>query len=185
VKEVVLPFSRFPGVDVILGPEMKSTGEVMGIDVDFDSAFAKAQLASGMDLPTEGTVFISIKDTDKTEKIVKVAKMLKETGFDIIATKGTVRFLKTHGIISEPINKVLEGSPHIVDKMNAGEISLVINTTEGEKSISDSFSIRQTALSEKIAYATTANGARELAKAIKRVNSEFGLEVRPLQSYSS
>ena len=184
VKEVVLPFSRFPGVDVILGPEMKSTGEVMGIDVDFDSAFAKAQLASGMDLPTKGTVFISIKDSDKNEITLKMAKMLAEVGFKIIATKGTRVFLEKNGIKAEHINKVLEGSPHIVDKIKEGKIALVINTTEGEKSISDSFSIRNSALMNKVPYTTTANGAREMARAIKKLSGDFKLEVRSLQSYS-
>lgn len=185
VKEVVMPFSRFPDVDVILGPEMKSTGEVMGLDIDFETAYAKAQIASGMDLPTTGTVFISIKDSDKTDLMSRVAHNLDELSFKIITTKGTHKFLKDHGIDSEVVNKVIQGSPHIVDKMNEGKVDLLINTTEGEKSIADSFSIRRTALTLKIPYATTATCAREMTRAIRRLNSDLGLEVRPLQSYAN
>ncbi|MCP5361342.1 MAG: carbamoyl-phosphate synthase large subunit [Hyphomicrobiales bacterium] len=182
VKEVVLPFHRFPGVDVILGPEMKSTGEVMGIDRHFEAAFAKAQLGSGTQLPVQGAVFISVKDDDK-EIVLGAARKLEEMGFALVATRGTANFLSGNGVQVEPINKVREGSPHIVDRMLAGEIDLVINTTEGAKSIADSFSIRHTALMQKIPYTTTATGARELVRAIRRLREEEGLEVLPLQAY--
>lgn len=184
VKESVFPFARFSDVDVILGPEMKSTGEVMGIDKDFDSAFAKAQYGSGMELPTKGNVFISVKDDDK-KITAETAKMLEEMGFHIIATKGTARYLEERGIKVEYINKVLDGSPHIVDRIEEDGVDLVINTTEGVKSISDSFSIRRTSLMHKVPYSTTATGARQIVKAIKKIKDNSGLEVRPLQSYFS
>ena len=182
VKEAVFPFARFAGVDVILGPEMKSTGEVMGIDTAFDSAFAKAQIAGGMELPTTGNVFISVKDDDK-DIIAPVAKMLEEMGFHVIATRGTAKFLAQNGIAVEPINKVLEGSPHIVDRILQGGVDLVINTTEGVKSIKDSYSIRRTTLMRKIPYSTTATGSRELVRAIKKFRSDSGLDVKALQDY--
>ncbi len=182
VKEAVFPFTRFSNVDIILGPEMKSTGEVMGIDSRFDAAFAKSQIGSGTEMPLEGNVFISVKDDDK-DTILPIAKMLKELGFSIISTKGTAKFLASNSIDVEPINKVLEGSPHIVDRINAEDIALVINTTEGNKSIRDSFSIRRTTLMMKVPYSTTATGATQLVKAIKRIKSDSGLEVKSLQSY--
>ncbi|NDF11820.1 MAG: carbamoyl-phosphate synthase large subunit [Proteobacteria bacterium] len=182
VKEAVFPFARFDGVDVILGPEMKSTGEVMGIDRNFASAFAKSQIASGSTLPLSGTVFISVKDDDK-EAILFVANTLKETGFNIIATKGTADYLQSHGIEVETINKVYEGGDHIVGRMKEGKVQLVINTTEGIKSIQDSFSIRRTALIQKIPYTTTATGAVAMVKAIRQVKSDKSIEVHPLQSY--
>ncbi len=184
VKEAVFPFARFEGVDVILGPEMKSTGEVMGIDSAFDAAYAKAQIASGMALPTGGTAFISVKDEDK-EAMVFIAETLREIGFDLIATGGTATFLQEKGIAVKPVNKVLEGSPHIVDRMKEGAVDLVINTTAGAKSIADSFSIRRTALLLKIPYCTTDRGARELVLALRRMQGDLGLEVRALQEYVS
>lgn len=182
VKEVVFPFARFSGVDVLLGPEMKSTGEVMGIDKNFDSAFAKAQIAAGAKLPMLGTVFISVKEEDKPA-MVRLSQILEDLGFSIIATAGTASYINAAGIPVESINKVIEGSPHIVDKMKVGGVQLVINTTEGSKAISDSFSIRRTALLSKIPYATTVAGAREMVMAIKRLKTGGGLEVYPLQSY--
>jgi carbamoyl-phosphate synthase large subunit len=182
VKEAVFPFARFEGVDVILGPEMKSTGEVMGIDKNFACAFAKSQIASGTTLPTSGTAFISVKDEDK-EAMLFIATTLVETGFDIIATGGTFTFLEHHKIPVTKIKKVHEGSPHIVDRMKEGKVQLVINTTEGTKSIKDSFSIRRNALLLKIPYSTTATGAREMAKAIRHVKHEAVLPVHSLQEY--
>ena len=182
VKEVVFPFARFSGVDVLLGPEMKSTGEVMGLDKNFDSAFAKAQIAAGAKLPMLGTVFISVKEEDKPA-MVRLSQILRELQFDIVATSGTASYLEAAGIEVASINKVIDGSPHIVDKMKENGVQLVINTTEGSKAISDSFSIRRTALLSKIPYATTVAGAREMVMAIKRLKTGGGLEVAPLQSY--
>jgi carbamoyl-phosphate synthase large subunit len=183
VKEAVFPFARFAGVDVILGPEMKSTGEVMGIDVDFPQAFAKAHLASGSRLPTSGTVFLSVKDADK-KHITALGEKLRELGFSIIATHGTARFLNEKGIAAEGVNKVREGRPHIVDFMKDGKIDLVINTTEGQRSVSDSFSIRRTALLSNIPYSTTLSGSRALLQAIEVTQQREGLQVHSLQSYS-
>ena len=184
VKEVVFPFARFADVDVILGPEMKSTGEVMGIDIDFASAFAKAQMGSGFVFPKSGNVFISVKDEDK-EVILESAKILTKLGFNMIATDGTSKFLNDNNVKTERINKVQQGSPHIVDKLKAGEIELVINTTEGSKSITDSFSIRRTSLLQKVPYTTTATGAVALIKAIERLRNEKQLSVLSIQDYMS
>ncbi len=182
VKEAVFPFTRFADVDTILGPEMKSTGEVMGMASSFEAAFSKAQLGAGFKFPMDGTAFISVKNDDK-ELIVPIAAMLKEIGFDIIATKGTAEFLKQKGLDADVINKVMDGSPHIVDRLKEGAVQLVINTTEGDQSILDSKSIRQTALMNKVAYSTTATGARELVKSIKLLKSNHSLEVTSLQDY--
>ncbi|MEI7669728.1 MAG: carbamoyl-phosphate synthase large subunit, partial [Pseudomonadota bacterium] len=181
VKEAVFPFARFAGVDVILGPEMKSTGEAMGIDTDFARAFAKAQIAAGTTLPLKGKVFVSVKEGDKAFMVKPVANLL-EMGFEILATEGTKNFLTKHGLNITQVNKVHEGSPHIVDMMKNGEIALVINTTEGAKSIADSYSIRRTALLGKIPYYTTLAGSRSAVAAIKAI-SETGLGVRSLQDY--
>ena len=181
VKESVFPFTRFPGVDVMLGPEMRSTGEVMGLDSDFGRAFAKAQLGAGVDLPTEGTAFISVKDGDKPS-MIELANMLIEFGFVVIATGGTAEFMKAEGLAVERINKVLEGSPHIVDAMLEGKVQLVFNTTEGAKAIEDSFSLRRTTLTNGIPYYTTVAGARAAVQAIKALK-HGSLEVAPLQSY--
>ncbi|MCW5773588.1 MAG: carbamoyl-phosphate synthase large subunit, partial [Rhodospirillaceae bacterium] len=183
VKEAVFPFARFPGVDVLLGPEMKSTGEVMGIDTDFGRAFAKSQLAAGVRLPQQGRVFISVRDHDKTP-MVPVAKKLIELGFTIIATHGTADFLNAQGVETAVINKVLEGRPHIVDSMKSGDVHLVFNTTEGALAIADSASIRQTALTADIPYFTTVAGARAAVEAIGALRAG-ALEVAPLQSYFS
>jgi carbamoyl-phosphate synthase large subunit len=181
VKEAVFPFARFPGVDVILGPEMKSTGEVMGLDRDFGRAFAKSQLGAGVDLPTRGTVFISVKDRDKAA-MIPIGRKLVEMGFTLIATGGTQRFLEGEGLPVTRINKVLEGRPHVVDAMKNGRIQLVFNTTEGAAAIADSASIRQSALLGNIPYYTTVSGARAAVAAIAAL-AEGPLEVAPLQSY--
>jgi carbamoyl-phosphate synthase large subunit len=182
VKEAVLPFARFPGVDTILGPEMRSTGEVMGIDTDFGRAFAKSQIGGGAMLPLKGTVFVSVKDTDK-EIAVGPARQLVEMGLEIVATRGTARCLEAAGLPVQTINKVLEGRPHIVDAMKNGEIALVFNTTDGAQALADSASIRRTALQMKIPYYTTMAGAAAVVFAIASLKSG-SLEVAPLQSYS-
>ena len=187
VKEAVFPFARFPGVDIILGPEMKSTGEVMGIDKDFPSAFAKSQLGAGTILPSEGAVFISIKDADKAAAR-KIATRLEDLGFEILATRGTAQYFSETGITVREVNKVLDGRPHCVDAIMNGEVQLVINTTEGAQAISDSFSIRRSALTGNIPHYTTINGAAAAAAAIAvqfGKNSAGGLAVAPLQSYSN
>ncbi len=182
VKEAVFPFDRFPNVDVLLGPEMKSTGEAMGLDTDFAHAYAKAHLASGSRIPLKGTVFISVKDSDK-QALIPLANSLIDFGFKLIATSGTQRFLAGEGIPVERINKVREGRPHIVDVLKDNKVDLVINTTEGAKSIADSFSIRRTSLQNKITYTTTMEGARALVKAVDAIKNSGGLDVRSLQSY--
>ncbi|MXY38523.1 MAG: carbamoyl-phosphate synthase large subunit [Rhodospirillaceae bacterium] len=181
VKEAVFPFNRFPGVDVILGPEMKSTGEVMGLDRDFGRAFAKSQVASGINLPQAGTVFVSVRDRDKAA-LAPIAERLVALGFDLLATRGTARDLNARGIPARQVNKVLEGRPHIVDAMTDGGVQLVFNTTEGAQAIRDSFSLRQTALLQEIPYYTTMAGARAAVQAIAALRTG-ALEVAPLQSY--
>jgi carbamoyl-phosphate synthase large subunit len=183
VKEAVFPFARFPGVDPILGPEMKSTGEVMGIDADFATAFAKSQLGAGTTLPDSGTVFVSVKDTDKPV-ILTAAKSLIELGFRIVATSGTASYLAEQGIAVEPVNKVLEGRPHIVDRIKDGDIDLIFNTTEGAQSLKDSQSIRASALYGKIPYYTTAAESLATVMAIRAMRQQ-PLAVRSLQSYYS
>jgi carbamoyl-phosphate synthase large subunit len=183
VKEAVFPFARFPGVDVMLGPEMKSTGEVMGLDTDFGRAYAKAQLGAGVDLPTAGTVFVSVRDHDK-EAVLAPVRELQELGFDLLATRGTAHYLSEQGLPVASVNKVLEGSPHVVDFMIDGKVQLVLNTTEGAKSIEDSFSLRRTALTSAIPYVTTIAGARATARAIAALK-HGSLAVAPLQSYFS
>ncbi len=181
VKESVFPFARFPGVDVILGPEMKSTGESMGLDTDFAHAFAKAQLGAGSVLPKSGNVFVSVKESDK-QAVVPIVRKLLDMKFGVVSTRGTAAFLAQHGLNVQTVNKVREGRPHIVDMMKDGNIALVLNTTEGQKAIEDSFSIRRTALLGKIPYSTTLSGSRSIVEAMEAVKST-GLEVRPLQSY--
>ncbi len=183
VKEAVFPFARFPGVDVMLGPEMRSTGEVMGIDRDFGRAFAKSQLGGGTKVPTEGTVFISVRDRDKAG-IVAAARKLQELGFRIVATSGTAAHLGKEGVETTRINKVLEGRPHIVDLMKDGGVQLVINTSEGAQSTADSFTLRRTALMNRIPYYTTAAGARAAVEGIAAMKAD-ALDVAPLQSYFS
>jgi len=181
VKEAVFPFARFPGVDIILGPEMKSTGEVMGIDRDFGMAFAKAQLAAGTILPREGSVFISVRDGDKPA-LVEAARSLVAMGLQVVATAGTARFFEGHGIPVKVVKKVMEGRPHIVDSMKNGEIQLVFNTSEGAASIRDSFDLRRAALMNKIPYFTTVAGAKAAVRAIEALRSG-SLAVAPLQAY--
>lgn len=181
VKEAVFPFARFPGVDIILGPEMKSTGEVMGIDRDFGTAFAKAQIAAGTVLPLTGSVFISVRDGDKPA-LVDAARRLVNMGFVVVATAGTARFFEEHGITVKRTNKVMEGRPHVVDSMKNGEIQLVFNTSEGVASIRDSFDLRRTALMNKIPYFTTVAGAKAAVRAIEALRSG-SLAVVPLQAY--
>jgi carbamoyl-phosphate synthase large subunit len=183
VKEVVFPFARFLASDIILGPEMKSTGEVMGIDESFALAFAKAQMGAGNTLPLTGKIFISVKDDDK-KILPNLAATLTAFGYEIVATKGTAKFLSENGIAATPINKVLEGSPHIVDSINAGDIKFIINTTSGEKSIKDSFTIRRSALAKKVPYTTTSTGARDVVKAIKAMKEKGSLGVKKLQEYN-
>ena len=181
VKEAVFPFNRFPGVDTVLGPEMKSTGEVIGLDVNFAMAFAKSQMGAGQKVPTSGKAFISVRDEDKPY-IVDMARHLVEGGFIILATSGTQRYLVENGIAATKINKVLEGRPHIVDSMKNGGVQLVINTTDGMKSISDSRDIRRTALFAKIPYYTTIDGALAAVEGIVALQ-KGSLTVRSLQSY--
>ena len=181
VKEAVFPFARFPGVDVLLGPEMRSTGEVMGIDRNYAMAFAKSQLGGGTKVPTEGVVFVSVKDEDK-DGVVEAIKTLRSSGFSVVATGGTQRHLTAHGVDCSQINKVLEGRPHIVDAMVNGEVQLVINTTEGTSAQEDSKSLRRAALLNKIPYYTTLAGAVAAADAIAAYKSGT-LEVAPLQDY--
>jgi len=191
VKEAVFPFARFAGVDTVLGPEMRSTGEVMGLDwrregeslaPAFARAFAKAQLGGGVRLPQEGCVFVSVKDADKPW-ILEPVRLLLAKGFRVLATGGTAAYLAEQGLKVEHVKKVLEGRPHIVDAMKNGEVQLVFNTTEGKQSLSDSFEIRRTALMMKTPYFTTAAGALAAAQAITE-SAQAPLEVRPLQSYA-
>jgi carbamoyl-phosphate synthase large subunit len=181
VKEAVFPFARFPGVDVILGPEMKSTGEVMGLGGDFPRAFAKSQIGAGVKLPQEGTVFISVRDRDKPA-MVDLARQLVSMGFDIVATSNTAQYLKAEGLTVETVKKVREGRPHIVDAMKSERVQLVFNTTEGPKAIADSFDLRRTALTNAIPYYTTVAGCVAATKAIQALKAGQ-LEVAPLQSY--
>ena len=181
VKEAVFPFARFPGVDTVLGPEMRSTGEVMGLDFDFSIAFAKSQIGGGSMLPKEGTVFVSVKDEDKP-RILDSMRLLTGLGFRVIATSGTQRFLKENGVEADKVNKVLEGRPHIVDAIKNGGVQLVFNTTEGAQALTDSRSLRRAALLHKVPYYTTLSGAVAAAQGIKAYLGG-DLEVRALQSY--
>ncbi|MFK4871140.1 carbamoyl-phosphate synthase large subunit [Novosphingobium sp. ZW T3_23] len=183
VKEAVFPFARFPGVDPVLSPEMKSTGEVMGIDADFPRAFLKAQLGASMRLPDSGLVFVSVKDSDKAVILPAVQILVKE-GFRIVATSGTHKYLTEAGLPVELVNKVAEGRPHIVDKIVDGDIALIFNTTEGWQSLKDSQSIRASALTGKVPYFTTAAASVAAAQAISAQRGSQ-LEVRSLQDYYS
>jgi carbamoyl-phosphate synthase large subunit len=183
VKEAVFPFARFPGSDPVLTPEMKSTGEVMGIDRDFPTAYIKSQLAEGTVLPESGTLFVSVKDSDKP-LIVGAVKELVEKGFKVVATGGTAQYLTDAGLPIERVNKVAEGRRHIVDKIVDGEIALIFNTTEGWQSHKDSQSIRASALEKKVPYYTTAAASVAAARAITSVRVSE-LEVRSLQDYYS
>jgi carbamoyl-phosphate synthase large subunit len=181
VKEAVFPFAKFPGVDILLGPEMKSTGEVMGLDRDFALAFAKSQLGANVDLPRAGTVFVSVRDEDKAG-ILPAVKRLAGIGFKVLATGGTQRFLKESGVEAEKINKVLEGRPHIEDAIRNRQVQIVFNTTDGQKAVSDSKSLRRATLMQKVPYYTTLAGAAAVAEAIAALKAG-SLEVRPLQDY--
>jgi carbamoyl-phosphate synthase large subunit len=181
VKEAVFPFARFPGVDTILGPEMRSTGEVMGLDLDYSIAFAKSQLGGGAAMPKSGTVFISVKDEDKP-RILDAVRLMQSIGFRLIATSGTQRYFAEQGVTIEKVNKVHEGRPHIVDAIKNGQVQLVFNTTEGAQAIADSRSLRRAALLHKVPYYTTLSGAVAAAQGIKAYLSG-DLEVRALQSY--
>ena len=182
IKEAVFPFARFAGVDLLLGPEMKSTGEVMGIDTDFGRAFAKAQLGAGVDLPLDGCIFLSVRDQDK-QAICAIAAELTALGYRLIATGGTAEALAAAGVAVEPINKVHQGRPHIVDAIKDGDVQLVVNTTEGAQAIADSFELRRSALEHKIPYFTTTAGSQAMLRAVTALTSG-GLEVKTLQSYS-
>ncbi|MEO8603493.1 MAG: carbamoyl-phosphate synthase large subunit, partial [bacterium] len=181
VKEAVFPFAKFPGVDTLLGPEMKSTGEVMGIDTSFGVAFAKAQLGAGTVLPLQGTAFLSVEDADKAG-LLPVAQHLARVGFRLIGTDGTASYLVEHGVAIEPINKVQDGSPHAVDEIRAGRIHLVINTPKGSGAQRDSFPLRRAALEWKVPYFTTIAGAVAAAEGIE-VLQKGGVGVRSLQEY--
>ncbi|MBT5192303.1 MAG: ATP-grasp domain-containing protein, partial [Rhodospirillaceae bacterium] len=181
VKEAVFPFARFPGVDVLLGPEMKSTGEVMGLDSTFAGAFAKSQIAAGTELPNEGAVFISVKNRDKPVA-AELALELVRLGFEIVATTGTAKYLRDQNIAVRQVNKVLEGRPHIVDDITNGAIALIFNTTEGAQAIADSYTLRRAALTHRIPYYTTISGAKSAMQAIGHLKQR-GLDVAPLQSY--
>ena len=178
VKEAVFPFAKFPGVDVVLGPEMKSTGEVMGVGRSFAEAFAKAQLGAGVDLPAKGRAFISVRDVDKV-LAVEVARELVELGFDLVATHGTAAALEQAGVECAKVNKVGEGRPHIVDMMKNDEIDLIVNTTEGRQTLADSYEIRRSALQQKVTYTTTMAGARVTCMALKKLGET---EVHRLQN---
>ena len=181
VKEAVMPFTRFPGVDTVLGPEMRSTGEVMGVDTSFGRAFAKSQISAGAKLPLGGMAFISVKEADKPLAVAPASQLI-HLGFEVIATRGTAHYLEEAGLKVHVVNKVLEGRPHIVDALKNGEIQLVFNTTEGRQSLADSLSIRRTALHMKVPYYTTMAGAAAAVEAIAALR-EGQLDVRPLQSY--
>ena len=181
VKEAVFPFARFPGVDTLLGPEMRSTGEVMGLDADFALAFAKAQLGAGVDLPRSGTLFVSVRDEDKV-KVLPAVKRLADLGFRVLATGGTQRFLAENGVAAEKINKVLEGRPHIEDAIRNRQVQIVFNSTDGQKAVSDSKSLRRATLMQKVPYYTTMAGAGAVAEAIAALKAG-SLEVHPLQDY--
>jgi carbamoyl-phosphate synthase large subunit len=183
VKEAVFPFVKFPGVDTLLGPEMKSTGEVMGIDREFGKAFAKAQLGAGVKLPSAGNIFVSVKDSDKRQ-IVEPVKKLLAAGFSIVATRGTADYLNGNGVETTPVNKVKEGRPHIVDAIKSREICMVFNTTLGAQSVADSYSIRRSALMHEVAYYTTVAGILAVTDGILAMLRE-NLDVKSLQEYHS
>ena len=184
VKAPVFPFARFPGVDVVLGPEMRSTGEVMGFDATFETAFAKARLGTGSHLPSKGTVFISVKDSDKN-RIIPMASKLQDLGFKIIATGGTAQHLVNAGLKAYKVNKVYEGQPHVLDTMINGDIDLVINTTQGKRTIEDGVNIRRTALMNKIPYYTTLSGANAAIKGISDAQKGKEVDVTSLQGYAA
>jgi carbamoyl-phosphate synthase large subunit len=176
VKEVVLPFRKFPGVDILLGPEMRSTGEVMGIDDTFPLAFAKAQIATGSALPLKGSVFISVADRDKP-KVLELARGFEDLGFKIYATSGTASYLKKNGLNVEKVNKVREGRPNVIDLLKSNQINLVINTPFGRETRSDGYYIRTTAINHLIPCITTLSGAYAVLEAIRAMRER---ELRPV-----
>jgi carbamoyl-phosphate synthase large subunit len=182
VKEAVLPFDRFPNVDTLLGPEMKSTGEVMGVDMDFGMAFAKAQAAAGQRLPASGTVFISVRDEDK-DAMVPIAKSFSDIGFKIVATSGTSRFLNEKGIENSKINKVSVGRPHVVDAIKNNEIQLVLNTPSDGDAVNDGYKIRRATLKYKVPYTTTLAGAYAICKGVESLNKS-DYTVKTIQEYN-
>jgi len=182
VKEAVFPFAKFPGVDTLLGPEMKSTGEVMGIDADFGMSFAKSQMAAGNPLPISGRVFLSVKDQDKSGGLLEAAQGLQNAGFSIVATRGTAEFLRKQGITVETVNKVAEGRPHIVDRITDMQIDLVINTVSGAESQKDSYSIRRTTLVKGVPYFTTISAAKAAVRGISAIKTR-SLQVKTIQEY--
>jgi len=181
VKESVFPFNKFPGVDVLLGPEMKSTGEVMGIDADFGWAYAKSQAGAGAMLPRGGTVFLSVKEGDRAAAL-EVAKHLRRLGFSILATSGTATYLHSHGVEVRTVHKVTEGRPHIVDYIKNGDVALVVNTVRTASGHQDSLSIRREALNKGLAYFTTMRGARAAVMGIEAVVKKE-LAIKTLQEY--
>jgi carbamoyl-phosphate synthase large subunit len=181
VKEAVFPFDRFHGVDTILGPEMKSTGEVMGIDEDFGLAFGKSQTSSGNRIPLSGKIFISLKDKDK-EASVPIVRKLIDLGISVIATRGTAQYLKNNGLEVEVVNKVTEGRPHIVDLIKNKEIHFVINTVSGAQAQKDSFSIRESALQYRVPFTTTISGAKAAVNAIEMLKKKR-VHIKSIQEY--
>jgi carbamoyl-phosphate synthase large subunit len=177
VKEAVFPFIKFPGVDTILGPEMKSTGEVMGVGATFAEAFVKSQLATGVKLPSSGRAFISVRASDK-DKVMDIARILAEQGFNLVATRGTAAALSAAGLAVTPVNKVHEGRPHIVDMIKNGDINLIVNTVEDKRGVHDSYAMRNAALQNKITYYTTLAGARAACAGIQHMKE---LQVYDLQ----
>ncbi|MCK5364457.1 MAG: carbamoyl phosphate synthase large subunit, partial [Gammaproteobacteria bacterium] len=168
VKEAVFPFAKFPGVDTLLSPEMKSTGEVMGVGRSFGEAFAKALFAAGDVLPTGGSAFVSVKDRDKAQ-CVQIARDLVAAGFEVVATRGTCAALAAAGVPCTHVNKVQEGRPHVVDLLKNGGVDLIVNTTEGRQAIADSFTIRRSAVQHKVPYTTTVAGAKAMVMAIEKL----------------
>jgi len=183
VKEAVFPFDRFENVDTLLGPEMKSTGEVMGIDDNLGLALAKAQQAVGQNLPMSGTVFVSVRHGDK-DAVVSVAKSLVAQGFHLLATRGTANKLAEHGIECEKVNKISQGRPHILDKLKDGQVQWIINTSSGSRTTEDSYSIRRAALDYHIPYTTTITGAASMTMAIATL-SEREIDVKTVQEFSA
>jgi len=181
VKEAVMPFNRFPDVDVLLGPEMKSTGEVMGVDTDFGRAYAKSQMAAGQKLPVSGAVFISVQDADKGA-VLEAARHFQEMGFNILATRGNSEFFHSAGIHSQTVNKVSAGRPHVVDAIMNREIQLVINTGSGDRTRQDGYLIRRAAIKYNVPYATTIAGAKAMCTGISALRKN-ALTVQPIQHY--
>jgi carbamoyl-phosphate synthase large subunit len=181
VKEAVFPFERFPNADILLGPEMKSTGEVMGIDGDFGRAFAKAQIAAGQRLPVKGSVFVSVRDADKG-KATPIVRKLHEMGFSILATRGTSRCLGEAGIPNEPVKKIAEGRPHVIDHIKNGAVQLVINTSSGGRSSGGSCDIRRAVLRYNVPYSTTLAGAWAMVSGIEALNTGT-VAVKSIQEY--